>query len=301
MNKYYIKNGCDTPLVVALGFFDCIHRGHLAVIREAKKIAERLGAECAVLTFANDPNLLFGKKPQIYSMVEREVVLENLGVQNLIYLYLNENTMGASPEFSLQTLLENFNVKCVVAGKDYTFGKDGAGNTDFLKSYLTERGIKVKIIAFEKMNGKKISTTMLKNKLEEGNIGELNAGLSQPYFVIGKIIHQNHRGSILGFPTANLEVNPDCIKLGSGIYATKVYIDGKVYIGTTNVGAKLTFGETNYTNETYIHDFNSDIYGKTIMVEFHKRLRSIVKFPSISAFRNQLNRDIAETRAVFNL
>lgn len=301
MKKHFIQDGYDKPIVLALGFFDCIHNGHKALIEEAKRTAARLKAETALITFANDPNVQLKKKEQIYTFFERSSALENLGLQNLIYTYFNDGFLHYSAAEFLELMTSRFDIKAVVAGRDYRFGYGAEGNVDYLKRFMSEKGIKVKIVPYEKNYEKKISTTSLKKLVTEGNVSMLNTCLSEPYFLIGNIIHAKHRGSIIGYPTANLSVHDDCMKIAGGIYATIMYIDGKPYYGATNVGPKPTFGEDDYTIETYLLDFNRSIYGKEVKLVFYKKIRGVIKFNTISALVRQLNNDEKEVRKFFGL
>ena len=289
------------PIVLALGFFDCVHIGHLSLINETIKMALCMNCESAIYTFSNDPNKLLNKSKQIYTFEERKSIFENIGVDNVIAEEFTEEFADQSPLQYIDNIISKFNVVGVVAGKDYTFGKNAEGNAQLLKEYLSMKGIKVKILPFEKANSQKISTRNIKKYIEEGNVQVANTLLAQPYFIIGEVVHGRSRGSIIGYPTANIAENENRTQLASGIYVTKIHIDKRSYLGITNVGAKPTFDEFNRTIETYILDFNKDIYGKTIKVEFFKKIRDIVKFSSVPALCNQMKKDEKATRDYFSI
>ncbi len=291
MNKLYLGEKFDEPIVLALGFFDCIHRGHDALINETKRLADKLHAESAITTFSNDPNKLLGKKPQIYTITERLYLFEQAGIENVLIFDFDEKFANCEPEDAIEYILEHFNVVGIVLGKDFTFGKDARGDAKMLKDVATEKGIKIKIMPFEKFTNEKISSTTVKKHVAEGNIQLVNSYLSRPYFTIGEVIHAKERGRILGYPTANLSVHEDTTLLGTGIYVTKIYVDGKSYIGVTNVGPKLTFSDNDYTVETHIHNFSKDIYGKTVRLEYYKKIREVYKFNSIPHLVAQIQSD----------
>ena len=301
MNVICDKEQYNKPIVLALGFFDCVHVGHLALVNETKKMALSMKCETAICTFSNDPNALLNKSKQIYTFEERKSIFENIGIDNIIAERFTKEFAEQSPLEYLDNITNQYNIVGVVAGKDYTFGKNAEGNVAFLKEYLSVKGIKVKILPFEKVNSQKISTRHIKKFIEEGNVQVANTLLAQPYFMIGEVVPGRSRGSIIGFPTANVAESEDRTQIASGIYITKVYIDGKSYLSITNVGAKPTFNELNRTIETYILDFNKDIYGKIIKVEFFKKIRDIVKFTSVPALCNQMKQDEKETRAYFSI
>lgn len=291
----------NKSIVLALGFFDCVHVGHLALINETKKLAASLGCESAIYTFSNDPNLLLNKSEQVYSFKNREIVFSNLEIDNIIAEEFTEAFASQSPKEFLDDLVSRYNIAGIIVGKDYTFGKNAEGTTAFLKEYLEEKGIKVKILPFEKVNSQKISTSHIKKFIAEGNVQVANAILTQPYFMVGEVVHARHRGTIIGYPTANITEDEHCTKLGAGIYITKVYVDNKSYLGITNVGPKPTFDEHSRSIETYILDFSKDIYGQTIIVEFYKKIRDVMKFHSVPELCNQMKQDEKEARAYFSI
>ncbi len=301
MNIFFNTDHYENPIVLALGFFDCVHLGHLALINEAKKMAVKLGAESAISTFDNDPNSLLNKKPQVYSIEERKIVFANNNVDNVLCETFNEKFANQSAKEFLDNLTTRFNIVGIVAGRDYTFGHNAEGNISFIEDYFSGKNIKIKIVPFEKVNTKKISTRYIKKFIEDGDVQVANRLLTQPYFLVGEVIHAKHRGTIIGYPTANITTHTNTIKLAPGIYISKTHIDGKLYASITNVGAKPTFDDSDYTVETHVLDFNKDVYGKTIMVEFHKKIRDIVKFPSLPALRSQLSQDEKEARTYFQL
>lgn len=299
-----IINGTEhynMSIVLALGFFDCVHIGHVALINETKKMASCMGCESAIYTFANDPNVFLNKKEQVYTFDDRKIIFDNLGIDTVICETFSQEFANQSSEEFLNSLLSRFNIAGIVVGKDYSFGKNAEGNAVFLKEFMSERSIKVKILPFEKVNSQKVSTSHIKKFVADGNVQVANTLLTQPYFMVGEVVHARHRGTIIGYPTANIVEHDSRLKLGTGIYITKVYIDNKSYLGITNVGPKPTFEEHSSSIETYILDFSKDIYGKTIMVEFYKKIRDVVKFHSVPALCNQMKQDEREARAYFSI
>lgn len=301
MNVFLKTDHYEKPIVLALGFFDCVHLGHLALINEAKKMAVKLGGETAISTFVNDPNSLLNKKSQVYSIKERLIIFESLDIDNVVCEEFNNDFANMSPNQFLDSLSNRFNLAGIVVGKDYTFGKGAEGNVQMLKEYFADKNVKVKVVPFEKANTKKISTRFIKKFIEDGDIQVANSLLTRPYFITNEVVHARHRGTIIGYPTANINAHENTILPATGIYITKVYVDGKSYMGITNVGPKPTFGESDFTIETHILDFNKDIYGKTIQVEFYKKIRDIVKFTSVPALCNQMMQDEKDARAFFTV
>ncbi|MEG2541370.1 MAG: bifunctional riboflavin kinase/FAD synthetase [Clostridia bacterium] len=291
MKKHFFYNKYENPIVLALGFFDCVHIGHNSLIDEVLRLSKKYDAESAVMTFNNNPNELLKKEPQIYTLTERSIALQNLGVENLIFTYFNEEFVNLSPVKFLDILTQNFNITSLVVGKDYTFGANAEGDIDTLLTYMAEKNIKVKVLQFEKIFDTKVSTTSIKKLVKEGNIVAINKCLTEPYFMVGTIIHGSNRGNVIGYPTANLSCHEDCLQLASGVYATKIIIDGSIYDSLTNVGKKPTFDDESYSIETNIFDYNRDIYGKEVVLKFYMRIRDVVKFNSVPVMIKQLESD----------
>ena len=301
MNIIYEKEQYANPVVIALGFFDCVHIGHLSLVNETKKMASILGCESAIYTFLNDPNVLLGKKEQIYTFEDRKIIFDNLEIDNVVCSEFTQEFASLSPKDFLDSLFKRLNIVGVVAGKDFTFGKNAEGNSAFLKKYLAEKAIDVKIMPFEKVNSQKIATSQIKKMIAGGDVDLANQMLTQPYCISGEVVHARHRGTIIGFPTANIQEAENKIKLSSGIYITKVHVDNKIYVGVTNVGAKPTFEEPGRSIETYILNFNQDIYGKTIQVDFYKKIRDVIKFSSVPSLCNQMKQDEIQAREYFSI
>lgn len=295
---HYLDN-YDRPLVLAMGFFDCVHKGHAEIISRAASLAKKLGAECAVFTFSNDPCAYLGKKPQLYSFNERVTVFSDLGVDVTVFAEFKGGFVRLSPEEFLNALTNGFNVVGIVAGEDYTFGVKGRGNSALLRSYFANSRTKVEILPFIMSQEGKISSTYIKNAIEKGDIAFANRCLTEPYFMLGTVVHAHKRGSAFGFPTANMMPAQDKLRLSDGVYITAMTVNGKTYFGGTNVGTKPTFGDGAYSVETYLLDFNGDLYGKRVKLAFYEKIRDIVKFDSAEGLAAQLTEDTAKIRSYF--
>ncbi len=277
------------PIALALGFFDCIHLGHKRLVERAIECSE--GDEnllSALFTFSNDPNVFLAHRKQIYNFDERCCVLEGMGLEVLLHAKFTKEFCNMSKDEFLNMLISNFNVKYMICGADYTFGKGAEGNVEHLQRFCQEHKIKLIVEPYEKMYGEKLSTRSLKKLVSWGDVKRINACLSEPYFMLGTVEHGRHDGTKLGFPTANISPSSDKLPLGYGIYATITQIDGKMYPSMTNVGAKPTMKDNSCTVETHVFNFDKDIYGKQIKVSFLQKTRDIVKFDSIDELVAQL-------------
>jgi len=288
----------DNPIAVALGFFDCIHIGHAKLVNAVKHYAEsHSDTQSALFTFCNDPSEFLGKSKEIYTFNDRVSALDNLGLDVVIKAKFDFDFMSMSPDGFIAKLLEN-NVKAIAVGSDYTFGKNAEGKVDDLHAICEKNDIELIVVPFETIDGRKLSTSYLKSLVQSGNVARLNKYLSEPYFMKGVVKHAKHNGTGLGFPTANIEINPNRMLICDGIYATVTIIDGKEYYSMTNVGAKPTFNDDSVSVETYVFDFDEDLYGKEIKIEFIERTRDIVKFSSREQLHNRLIADEIQIRKI---
>ncbi len=301
MKTFELGNKYSNPIVLSLGFFDCIHIGHKSLIETANKIAKESGAESFLMTFSNDPSTLFWKSKQIYTFEDRVESLKNLDVQGVISANFDERFAAIEPDEFLRLLTDTLNIKCIVVGADYTFGINAEGDVDYLKRFCAVRGIRVEVVPFACINGLKLSTRNLKSLLDVGDVKTLDAYLSEPYFMTGSVKHAKHNGTRMGFPTANISQNPDRFPLASGVYATKVVVDGKEYASMTNVGAKPTFGDFSENVETHVMNFDEDLYGKNIKIKFYERIRDIKRFDTMDDLRLQLTTDEQHVNKLFGL
>lgn len=281
----------NSPIAVALGFFDCIHKGHEKLVKAAIDYSQNHATKSGLLTFVNDPNLAFGREKQIYSFSDRVRVLDKYGLDVVIGANFDKSFAEISPEEFLHALTSRFNVKAIFTGADYTFGKSAKGNVDLLRSFCQNNGIDFNLVPFETANGEKISTSTLKKYVKDGSVDIFNEYVSIPYFAIGQVIHAHHNGTGMGFPTTNILPDSSRLPLSNGIYATFCEVDGELFKSMTNVGTKPTFSDESVSIETYIIDFSGDVYGKQITVYFIRKMREIQKFDTKDALRAQLDKD----------
>lgn len=289
--------GDNSKIVVALGFFDSIHVGHATIINKAKEIAKTHMVDCAVFTFANDIDSLFGESNGlVLTYDERIEKLSKLSVNTVIStIFTNEFSKISAAEF-FNVLTNNFQVKAVVCGKDYRFGHKGLGDVNLLKDLCEDKGICLSIVDDVSYCGKRVSTTNIKELLFDGRIEEANELLGESYSISGEVAHGRAVGSQMGFPTANVIIPSEKAKIKVGVYKTHVVLDGKEYKCITNYGARPTFNLSDVLTETYIDGFNGDLYGKKITVYFDSFIRECKKFNGIEELTNQLKLDLEKIR-----
>ena len=277
----------NSPIVIALGFFGCMHKGHVQLLDQAKQLASKTNSKVALFTFSNNHLKVLGKDvKQLYTFDERCTVYQNLGVEVLLSAQFDHKFMQTTGEEFLDQL-KCYNLQGVVCGFDYTCGSNRR-NCQFVRQYLGE--VPVKIVDAVCLDGTKISTTYLRAVLAECKVEQANQLLSQEFFFDGKVVHGRGVGKDLGFPTANVQV--DCDKfLPVGVFAGKTQIDSCDYNVIVNIGSKPTYDISEPTVEVHVIDFVGDLYDKSISVKLLKFLRPIRKFTSELELIQQLKLD----------
>jgi len=277
-----------TPIVLALGFFDGAHLGHREVFSVAKSMCKK--EKFAVFTFGG--KLFKNASGNIYTLKEKKLIFKSLGANYVMVAKWDSNLYNMSPQHFLLNLVQNHNVKGIVCGTDFTFGKNAEGNVAFLKEFCTQHDIIFREVNLKTHNNRQISTTLIKEYLINGKIKEANYLLGDNYFVLGKVLHGRGDGSKSVFPTANVVISKEKLKIKSGVYATRLKVDGKYYNALTNYGTCPTFNFKNFIIESHVLDFSNDIYNKDIKIEFLDYLRDIKKFNSAEELKNQIKKDM---------
>ncbi len=291
--------------VVAIGNFDGVHRGHVAVIERAKSLAQKLGKPYAVVTFEPHPSDFFLGANTIFRLTPcatKAVALERLGVGGMIVLRFDV-ALSALPaeDFVKDILVGQLQVAAVVVGYDFHFGKARQGTPEFLVDAGRRYGFGVEIVeriaADAEGSIEAASSTATRAALEAGDVERAEELLGHPYFVIGEVIHGDKRGATIGFPTANLRLDPSS-RLRFGVYAVSVRIGEMLYGGVANYGRRPTFDNGAPLLEVFIFDFSGDLYGATIEVAFLGFIRGEEKFASLDALKAQIKADEAAARAI---
>lgn len=278
----------NRPVVVCLGFFGCMHKGHTALLEHAKAYAEPLGADVALFTFSNNHLAVLGRDTTvIYTFDERLALYNELGVDCVITAQFDDDFKQMDGEAFLSQF-KIYNLKAVVCGFDHRCGSnklDGAG----IKKYFSNV-CPVDIVDEVTIDGVKVSTTLIRKYVLDNQMSKVNSILSEPFFLIGEVVHGRGVGRTLGFPTANVVV-PDEKLLPGGVFSAKTVIDGKMYHAIVNIGNTPTFDIARKAFEVHIIGFNGDLYGKDIKVSIVNYLRPITKFDSPEELSQQLQRD----------
>lgn len=279
---------------VALGSFDGLHSGHLSLVNKIIELANENKGRSIVYTFKNHPRTLIkGTTPPKLLMdnESKEEILESLGVDLIYFEEFNEEYMKLTPEGFIKYLCEKFKVKGIVVGFNYRFGYKNIGNIEMLKELSTKYGYELYVMEPCNYENEVISSTRIRNELFNGNVDKAMKMLNRPYIIKGKVVHGKKLGRTIGFPTANLDYSKEALIPRKGVYYTNVQWQGKIYKGITSVGNNPTVNGDKLTIETYILDFNNDLYGHNIKVYFIKKIRDEKKFNSIDDLVIQLKKD----------
>lgn len=288
---------------VALGTFDGVHIGHQSIIGKAVDLAKENDLVSVVYTFSNHPLTVVApdRAPmQIGDSISKAVYLEEMGVDILLNISFNDKLAKQSPEEFLQLLQQNLRPRFVVTGPNFSFGYKGKGNPRMLVRVGGDYGFQAEIGKAVQLDGHMVSSTKIRQLIESGDLDSVNEYLGRYFCFGGRVVHGDHRGRTIGFPTANLAIPAGRAMLPSGAYSAFVLLDGKKYQGIANVGSNPTFEGCSHRLEVHILDFSGDIYDRAITVEFVSRLRGEIKFSGIEALVQQLHRDEAQARTLLD-
>ena len=280
--------------VVTIGNFDGLHRGHQVLIKKATEYAKKKNVSSIVFTFKNHPVNYF--KPNsvknIITNSEKIEILKSMNVDYVINIPFDEYmTKISGHDFVKEILLDTLGAKKVIVGHDFTFARNKEGNIRLLKDLSEKYGFELEVVNPIKIDDIRISSTHIRNLISSGDVESVYKYLGRNYTLSGEVVHARKIGRTIGFPTANIRIDENMVIPKVGIYATKVYIDNKIYYGATNIGYNPTVNGTNLSIETNILEFDDDIYGKNITIEFLQRIRDEKKFNGIEELKNQLQKD----------
>ncbi|GEQ38708.1 riboflavin biosynthesis protein RibF [Tetragenococcus halophilus] len=294
----------DEDVVLVLGFFDGVHKGHQKVIETGRKIADKKGLKLAVMTFNQHPSIVFQKvKPEemkyLTNPEQKKLLMAGLGVD---YLYIVEFTSlfaSLSPQDFVDQYIVDLHAKYAVAGFDYTYGPENIADMDHLPQYAQGRFEVVSVLKKTQDNSK-VSSTRIRESLDQGNMELAASLLGYIYEIDGTVVHGDARGRTLGFPTANIKTEITSRLPKEGVYASEIKIGKKWYPAMGSIGHNDTFEKgRQLTIEVYILDFTQDIYGEQVSVRWNHLLRDQVAFNGAEELIQQLKCDEEDTRRYF--
>lgn len=275
-----------------------MHRGHRAVFDEGKRLASKYGTDLCVLTFGDGIYKALGRPDkEIFLLRERTAMLKSENI-DVIVLPSGKEFLDSSPDEFLDSLTD-LNALGFVTGSDYRFGKNASGDVDLLKDRFEGTDVLISVCPLLSENGRKISTTDIRNLLKDGKIPEANSLLGFPYFISGMVVGGFRNGRRIGIPTANVDFEAEKFIPANGVYVTKTTVFNQSFLSVSNVGCHPTFGDTHVNLETHLIDYDKEIYGENIKVEFYEFLRGVKPFSSVEQLKKQIDYDISCARRYF--
>jgi riboflavin kinase / FMN adenylyltransferase len=279
---------------IALGSFDGLHLGHMSLIDKTVELARKNNARSMVYTFKNHPLNTINKElaPKLILSNDYKIqLLEKSGIDYLTFVEFNKAFMKILPEDFIENLIKKYNAKGIVVGFNYRFGFKNLGDVEVLSSLSKVFNFELYIIDPIKIRGDIVSSSRIRELICEGDIMKANHYLSRPFMLEGKVIKGKRLGNKIGFPTANIDYDKSNVLPQGGVYYTVVEVNGLKYKGITNVGYNPTTNDNKLSIETYILNFDKDIYNQTIRLFFIKRIRDEKKFNSLDELIVQLKKD----------
>jgi riboflavin kinase/FMN adenylyltransferase len=288
---------------ITIGNFDGVHLGHQAIIRQMLADVCAQNRPVLVVTFFPNPAVFFNQTvPHFYltSPEEKKSYLMGLGVDEVLTFEFDRAFADLTPAAFLRALKEKLGLSELVVGRDFALGRNRQGTLPVIEAIGRELGFSVNIVSPVKVDGEVISSTMIRNMLENGNVSGAAAKLGRRYRLEGKVVHGSDRGARIGLPTANLAHWPLKRLPAVGVYAVYASVHGKQYPAITNVGLRPTFETQEIPNvETHILDFDGNIYGEVMTLAFVEKIRDEKKFSGVDAFMMQIERDKETARRIF--
>lgn len=296
----------DNQYSLAIGFFDGLHKGHQTVIGQAIEKAKALGIRSAVMTFDPHPSHILGggknKIGYITPFEEKKRLLRSMGVDTVFVVKFDKPLAALQPAMFIDIFIKKLGVKHVTAGFDYTFGSKGAGTMEEMAN-LADGAYGTTVVGKVTDEDDKISSTRIRELLSQGNVKDAALLLGRDFRTIGTVIDGEKNGRKLGFPTANVGPPESSILPANGVYAVHFLVDGLSYDGVCNVGVKPTFNNPDVKGpmvEVHILDFDGDLYGKEVAVDWIEHIREEKKFDSLDALIAQIGQDKMTAREILS-
>ena len=289
-----------TATVVALGTFDGVHLGHQMVMKTAIDTARKMQAKAVVVTFAAHPLSVLCPEEEpvrLAAVQQKERYIRELGLDGLVLLPMNRHLIDESPDEFCQQLLDYLHPRSVVVGANFTYGAKAAGNTETLRAFMDAHGVPVQVLHLLERPGRAtpISSTVIRKLVLLGHMETAAGLLGRPFEIEGLVVDGDHRGRTIGFPTANMKIDPCMAIPPDGVYATDVFVDGAYRPAMTNIGDNPTFTNQTRRIETHIINWQGTVYGRSLCVRFYKRLRHEITFQTTEALQRQMIQDQEET------
>jgi len=281
--------------VIALGNFDGVHLGHQALIARTVKEANAANLKSAVFTFANHPKNVLSKTRKVKSILypdEKAAIIERLGVDYLFNIPFDSGIQQLEPsEFINKLLLKKLKMREACCGFNYRFGVKASGNIETLMKESIRKHFGIHVIEPVKIEGEIVSSSLIRKLIERGDMEKCIRLMGRPYALGGEVLVGNKLGKAIGFPTSNITIDDSMVSPSNGVYITYCVYKGNKYPSVTNVGTRPTMGDFEKNVETHIFDFDKELYGKSIRIEFLKKTRDEKRFENVNELIKQITKD----------
>lgn len=292
-----------TPTFVAVGSFDGVHLGHQAVLQKMVAAAQQVGARTAVLTFFPHPQRVIQQLTEPYylgTLDERVVLLAQQGIDLVITHPFNDTVRHTRAAAFVDDLCHYLDMRQLWGG-NFALGYQREGDIPFLRRLGEEKGYAVEQVeAMVMWQAERVSSSRIRRSLLEGDLAEVNGCLGRPYRISGVVVHGQQMGRTIGFPTANLDFWTEQLLPDNGVYATYAWLDDERHVAATNVGVRPTVNGHQLTVEAHLLDFDGDLYGRTLQLDFIDRIRPELKFSGLDVLKGQIQADVAQVRALLS-
>lgn len=291
-------------MLLTIGVFDGVHLGHKYLISQLKEYAQQQDLLTGVVTFRQHPQEVLSpqtKLPFLTDLNQRMNLLQNEGVDAIITLSFTPKLAQLSALEFVSLLKKYLRMRGVVIGPDFALGRNREGDTNSLYTLGKEMNFRVIVIPQVVINGEVVSSTAIRKALAEGDMKRVHNLVGRPFSLQGRVITGARRGVELGFPTANLEINPEQALPADGVYATWAYIDDQAYQSMTNIGIRPTFGGSKRIVEVYLLDYHNHLYGQELKINIIERLRDERQFDTAEELKKQITEDIEKGKAILEV
>lgn len=290
--EIFNKHKETKPSIVTIGTFDGIHEGHTSLL--TNMINNKNNLIPIVISFNKSPKDIINKNnsKMIFELNEKKKIIQEIGIEKIIDIDFNQEIQELNCKDFIEILKYSLNMEVLILGEDTLLGKDRKGYQNGLIEILNSFGSKLIPIPNKKDIKSKISSSQIKKSISDGDIEKANLLLGRKFFIKGKVIEGAKIGASLGYPTANIQYNDDLVIPKDGVYKTETHVDGETYLSATSIGDNPTFNGSEKTIETFIIDFEEDIYNKDIEVSFLEFIRDQIKFNDVESLKKRMSDDI---------
>ena len=292
--KDNFKTKLKYPTYIALGSFDGLHLGHMSLINRTLELSKENNAKSMICTFKNHPLSVINKEicPKLIMDNDTKIkLLQNTGIDIVNLVNFDKEFMKITPEGFIKNMVNFYNAKGIVVGFNYRFGYKNLGDVEMLEKYSSILGYKLYVCRAISNNNEIVSSSNIRHYIAEGNITKANELLGRSHTIVGEVIKGKQLGRTIGFPTVNLNYDKHYILPKGGVYYTLAQYDNIIYKAITNIGYNPTVEGGKLLVETYILNFDKQIYGEKVKIYFKNRIRDEVKFNTIEELRQQLIKD----------